>query len=458
MVVFELFDPQPEVTKEEVAALKQSVAKLNALAFFVAEVPKQSPKRAVFTCVYDKNCTELYKAIEQGKWSNVAHFLDTGSWLGINLIPDFSPQSQCITVVTRLDDQSFAIWSRLPLHLAILQAAPLSIIGRLVELSPETISSPDYKGDLALHLAMYANASDEILAYLLDIYPQGVNVKNALGYTPLECALKVSKNPDTIRRAKIIQVFLKRGPLKRMTPKGTGFSCDYDTNCSPLYKKIEEGEWLAVVDFLETGRWEPANWFFDTILDFFSITRGPPSSTPNEQAKTFVINRNDKATMIWARLPLHRALISKAPLGVIRPLVDAYPKSVTVQDNRGMLPLHLAMYYGLDDRVVEFLLERAPKASSVYGMDMKDPTRIALDGTSPHRGEVLRSFIQHYRAAPPPTIVTGPFVAEPAVTEPVVAEPVVTEPAVTEPVVTEPADFTGASTTDDDEERQESSE
>jgi ankyrin repeat protein len=442
--------------------LKQSVAKLNALAP-VAEDPKQEvqpPKRAVFTCVYDKNCTELYKAIEQGKWSNIAHFLDTGSWLGINLIPDFSPQDQCRTVVTRLDDQSFvAIWSRLPLHLAILQAAPLSIIGRLVELSPETISAPDYKGDLALHLAMYANASDEVMAYLLDIYPQGVNVKNALGYSPLECALKVSKKPDTISRAKIIQAFLKRGPLKRMTPKGTGFSCDYETNCSPLYKKIEQGEWLAVVDFLETGRWEPANWFFDTILDFFSITRGPPPSTPNEQAKTFVINRNDKATMVWARLPLHQALISKAPLGVIRPLVDAYPKSVTVQDNREMLPLHLALYYGLDDRVVEFLLERAPKATSVYGMDMKDPTRIALDGISPHRGEVLCSFIQHYRAAPRPTIViTGPAVVEPVVVEPVVVEPVVAEPDVTEPDVTEAADLTGASTTYEDEERQESSE
>lgn len=413
MVVSELFDPRPEVTKEEVAALKRSVANLNGLASVpgVADSPKK-PNKPVFTCVYDKNCTELYKAIEQGKWGNVAHFLDTGSWLGINFIPDFSPVEQCLTVVTRLDDQSFAIWSRLPLHLAILQAAPLSIVGRLAELCPQTVSTPDYKGDLALHLAMYAHASDEVLAYLLDVYPQALNVKNSLGYTPLECALKVSKNPDSIRRAKIIQAFLKRGPLKRMKPKGTGFSCDYETSCSPLYKKIEQGEWLAVVDFLETGKWEPPNWFFDMILDFFSISRGPPPSTPNEQAKTFVINRNEKAVMVWARLPLHRALISKAPLGVIRPLVDAFPKSVTLQDNRGMLPLHLALYYGLDDRIVEFLLERAPKATSVYGMDLKDPTKIALDGVNPHRGEILRSFMLHHRVAPPPAIIEDIAVTE----------------------------------------------
>jgi ankyrin repeat protein len=247
-----------------------------------------------------------------------------------------------------------------------------------------------------LHLAMYANASDDVLAYLLDIYPQAVNVKNALGYTPLECALKVSKNPGAIRRAKIIQAFLKRGPMKRMTPKGTGLSCDYDTNCSPLYKKIEQGEWLAVLNFLESGEWEPQNWFYDSILRFFGIELAPVSS-PNEQAKTFVIKRDEQAGMVWARLPLHKALLFKAPLGVIRPLVDAYPKSVAIQDSRGMLPLHLALFYGLDDRIIEFLLERAPKATSVYGMDMKDPVKMTIEGVHPHRGQILQSMMEHYR-------------------------------------------------------------
>jgi hypothetical protein len=126
MVVCELFDPQPEVTKEEVAALKLSVAKFKLLT---------PDKKQVFSCVYDKNCTELYKAIEQSKWASVAHFLDTGSWLGMNIIPDFSPLQQCVTVVTRLDDQSLPMWSRLPLHLAILQAAPLAILGRMIEMA-----------------------------------------------------------------------------------------------------------------------------------------------------------------------------------------------------------------------------------------------------------------------------------------------------------------------------------
>lgn len=391
MVVFECFDPQPEVTKEEVAALKLSVKKLPTLS---------KETKEVWSCIYDKNCTELYKAVENSQWSTVAHFLDTGSWLGINLLPDFSPTEQAVTVVTRLDDQAFVLWSRLPVHLAILQAAPLQIIGRLIDIAPETISAPDHKGDLPLHLAMYANSSDEVLVYLLELYPDAMNVTNELGYTPLECATKVSKNVQTNRRAKIIESFMKRGPLKRMTPKGTGFSCDYEHNCSPLFTKIEQGEWLSVVDFLETGRWESTNWFSDMVLNIFSITSAQPTSTPTEQAKTVVIKRDEKAAILWARLPLHRALIAKAPLGVIRPLVDAYPKSVTIQDNHGMLPLHLAMYYGLDDRVVEFLLERAPKATSVYGMNMKDPVDIARDGVCSHRGEVLRFYIENQRVVP----------------------------------------------------------
>lgn len=425
MVVFECFDPQPEFTKEEVAALKKSVKQLPPL------VPTDA--KQVFSCIYDKNCTELYKAIENCKWSTVAHFLDTGSWLGVNLLPDFSPVEQTISVVTRLDDQSFVLWSRLPVHLAILQAAPLQIIGRLIDLAPETIAAPDHKGDLPLHLAMYANSADEVLAYLLQNYPSAMNVKNGLGYTPLECATKVSKNAHTSRRAKIIETFMKRGPLKRMTPKGTGFSCDYDHNCSPLYKKIEQCEWLSVADFLETGYWESPNWFSDFVLNLFSVTTGKPESNPNEQAKTVVIRRDEKATIVWARLPLHRALIAKAPLGVIRPLVDAYPKSVTIQDHNGMLPLHLALYYGVDDRIIEFLLERAPKATSVYGMDMKDPVQIALDGTFSHRGEVLRFYIENYRVVPEAVEASE----EPREEEPKEEEPIDEEPKEEEPLVEE---------------------
>lgn len=67
---------------------------------------------------------------------------------------------------------------------------------------------------------------------------------------------------------------------------------DYETNCTMLYRKIEETEWISVTSFLESGYW-PGNFFADEM-------------TPSEQARTWVtrFDHEDRKKLRWSQLPL----------------------------------------------------------------------------------------------------------------------------------------------------------
>jgi hypothetical protein len=67
---------------------------------------------------------------------------------------------------------------------------------------------------------------------------------------------------------------------------------DYEKNCTMLYRKIEETEWIAVTSFLESGYW--AGSFF------------PDELTPAEQARTWVtrFDREERKKLRWSQLPL----------------------------------------------------------------------------------------------------------------------------------------------------------
>ena len=66
---------------------------------------------------------------------------------------------------------------------------------------------------------------------------------------------------------------------------------DY-TDCTPLYRKLEDGQWDAVTTFLESGVW-PGHLFRD-------------ASSPVDQAKTYVTRHDAKHSnkLLWSQLPL----------------------------------------------------------------------------------------------------------------------------------------------------------
>ena len=126
--------------------------------------------------------------------------------------------------------------------------------------------------------------------------------------------------------------------------------CDFDSNPTELYLGLLRKDWSA------------------------TITR---CSSNASEAKTWVSRREDNGSLRWKLLPIHAALIFKAPEHVIEALLKAYPMACQEPDDQGMLPLHLAFRNEATERSVNLLLETFPGS-----VDVKDKKRRTLGCTS----------------------------------------------------------------------------
>ena len=387
-----LLDPQPElpVGEKEKVALKHSAFIHDATKIKASKcIPWVDLQKPLWTCVYDENCTELYRAIEEERWWDVAHFLDSSKWPGISIVPDFPPEQQALTLVNHLNKEGdHVLWSLLPLHLAILEWAPPSVIGRLIDLAPMALTIPDHKGNLALHYAMAAPLCNEALAYILINSPEGIHFRNWKGYTPLDYAL-ASKQKSAKNLGRMIQAFLKQ----HGTPKGTFMVKKPERVCdepSPLYLGIQKKEWESVSHFLKTGDW-PSNWILDLFGSLTNAKEG--GSCLKEQVNSMVESKDQDGKVVQAVLPIHLAIIYGAPLDIICQLVDMYPKSLRIPDNQGMLPLHLAFYHNSTNAVIAHLLESFPASARIKSLYRKQiPIEVALE-CNKARGEILQLFL-----------------------------------------------------------------
>eukprot|EP00522_Entomoneis_paludosa_P006985 CAMPEP_0172444712 /NCGR_PEP_ID=MMETSP1065-20121228/4723_1 /TAXON_ID=265537 /ORGANISM="Amphiprora paludosa, Strain CCMP125" /LENGTH=483 /DNA_ID=CAMNT_0013195357 /DNA_START=131 /DNA_END=1582 /DNA_ORIENTATION=- len=164
--------------------------------------------------------------------------------------------------------------------------------------------------------------------------------------------------------------------------------CDYERGCTTLYKKIEEKNYAGVMEFLDTGYW-PGTFFADP-------------ADPIDQVRTWVTRFDLKETrqVRWSQLPLHLAVVMKAPLKVIRALVDLYPQAARCTDDQRMLPLHLAMRHGCNDETVAVLLKEFPEAVNVRGGKGEGhlPLEYAVRGSNKVLGDILETFIERTQA------------------------------------------------------------
>ena len=175
--------------------------------------------------------------------------------------------------------------------------------------------------------------------------------------------------------------------------KEEALECDYETNCTALYKHIEEEDWSAVAKFLETGYW-PGNFF-------------PDFNAPADQARTWVtrFNKTDEAAGVrWSQLPLHLAIVVEAPYEVVGSLIELYPQAVRCTDDQHMLPLHLAMRHGSSDNVVDLLLAAFPEAVNAKGKNDRTPIECAVRGPNKVRARILGTFVERAKAKATKTV------------------------------------------------------
>ena len=139
---------------------------------------KPNDEEDVSECDYDIDCIPLYESIAKREWEHVRDFIATGKWHNnffqstfLSSSDPIPPKKQARTWVTKYEfddkNQPVIMWTRLPLHAAIIFGAPKDVIEALLQLYPTASSSATEKTMLPLHLAIKHGANDDVLRVLL---------------------------------------------------------------------------------------------------------------------------------------------------------------------------------------------------------------------------------------------------------------------------------------------------
>jgi len=145
----------------------------------------------------------------------------------------------------------------------------------------------------------------------------------------------------------------------------TKFECDYDLNASNIFMSLQKKEWENTIKLAD--------------------------ESPIE-ARTWVTRREKGGKLRWRLLPLHAAIIFKAPEKVVESLLAAYPKGAQSKDDQGMLPLHLAFRHGSTEATVNLLLVAFPQSVNVEDRKGRIPLVLAQAAASANKEAFLRAL------------------------------------------------------------------
>jgi ankyrin repeat protein len=196
---------------------------------------------------------------------------------------------------------------RLPLHMAAQKHASLKVVKLLGEEYPEALLEEDSDGCLPLHLGAH-DATLEVVDYLASKEPQALRAKDHSGRLALHHAAQHAT-------LDVVQFLLEREP-KALNKKDL-------TGWLPLHLAAATNG-LDVVKFL---------------LDKFKLgatVRGYKGCVPLQHAA------------------------ATGSLAVVKLLLAEHPQAIKDRDDDGWLPVHNAVVYNNDVKVVEFLVRESP--------------------------------------------------------------------------------------------------
>jgi hypothetical protein len=145
----------------------------------------------------------------------------------------------------------------------------------------------------------------------------------------------------------------------------TIFECDYDANPTELYLAVQKKDWDHVT----------------------SIATNYP-----HEAATWVSRKEGDGKLRWRLLPLHAAIIFKAPEQAIGALLCAFAQGAACKDDQGMLPIHLAFRNTCDEEVVNLLLMAYPQSVDVQDRKGRTPMVLAQQTNHPNRDAYIRAL------------------------------------------------------------------
>lgn len=112
-------------------------------------------------------------------------------------------------------------------------------------------------------------------------------------------------------------------------------------------------------------------------------TMARAKKSPGE-ARAFICRREKDGRVRWRLLPLHAAIVFKAPEEVVETLLTAFPKAAEAKDDQGMLPLHLAFRNGASEAAVNLLLLAYPQSVDIPDRKGRVPLTLAKAASSPN--------------------------------------------------------------------------
>lgn len=190
---------------------------------------------------------------------------------------------------------------RLPLHIAISSGAPLKVIRRLIEIHPRGLGTRDSQSHIPLVTACFhEGVSMEVIKFLCDQCPDSTQSKGRFGRLPLHYAARFGTH-------QLVQFLIEQYP--------DAVSSRDNTGSLPIHYSCLTRDSLPIVQLL---------------LDRYG-------GKASHYGGLAVVN-NDGHT------PLHcRASRSNlATDETLQLMIETYPAAIHVEDNDGMLPLHVA--------------------------------------------------------------------------------------------------------------------
>lgn len=186
-------------------------------------------------------------------------------------------------------------WIGTPYHYAAAYGSPVEIVKFLIQKDPKGVEVVNYFGRTALHMGAMWQAPKASMEVLCDKYPKAAQIKDRDGYTPLHIACEHGAEWE------IIELLINAYPPATHAPA--------QFEMLPIHYATSQNQSMRVIQ---------------CILD----------SCEDPSAMCLV-------TDMLGHTPLHMALMGLAPVHVIQCLVDACPESVWQKTNKGELPLEI---------------------------------------------------------------------------------------------------------------------
>ena len=123
--------------------------------------------------------------------------------------------------------------------------------------------------------------------------------------------------------------------------------CDYDHSPTELYQLIEQKQWTRILQKFDAAELDDDDddgddkTYEPTPTRHYSIQRR--RSSIRQQARQWMVRKEANGRLKWRILPLHAAIIFRAPHAVVEAILQCDANSARQKDDQGMIPLHLAM-------------------------------------------------------------------------------------------------------------------